>query len=134
MQDVNPSGGSNPFGFTDVNGTAFFSAFTGAGPELYRSTGIGAQQVSNQFSSGSAPNQLTNVGGTLFFVATGGTTPTGQELWKATIEPTPPPRPALGHAEHAATGQAEVQEKEEAPRGRGQEVQEAQEEEVAKRA
>ena len=47
--------------------------------------------MSNQFSSGSAPNQLTNVGGTLFFVATGGTTPTGQELWKATIEPTPPP-------------------------------------------
>ena len=95
VQDVNPSGGSNPFGFTDVNGTAFFSAFTGAGPELYRSTGIGAQQVSNQFSSGSAPNQLTNVGGTLFFVATGGTTPTGQELWKATIEPTPPPPPAV---------------------------------------
>ena len=91
VQDINPSGGSNPFGYTDVNGTVFFAAFTGPGPELYRSTGSGAQQVSTQFSSGSAPNQLTNVGGTLFFVATGGSTPTGQELWKATIEPNPPP-------------------------------------------
>ena len=93
VQDVNPSGGSNPFGFTDVNGATFFTAFDAAGSELYRTLGAGATKVSDQFSSGSAPNLLTNVGGTLFFVATDSATSTGQELWKATIEPTPPPPP-----------------------------------------
>jgi len=93
VEDINPSGGSNPFGFTNVNGTAFFAAFTSAGPELYRSTGAGAEKVSTQFSSGSAPNLLTDVGGTLFFAATDGATTTGQELWKATIEQPPPPPP-----------------------------------------
>jgi hypothetical protein len=77
-----------------VNGTAFFPAFETAGPNLFKSTGIGATKVSTQFTTGSAPQQLTNVGGTLFFAATDSATTTGQELWKATIEPTPAP-PAL---------------------------------------
>jgi ELWxxDGT repeat protein len=91
VQDINLSDGSFPFDFTDVNDTAFFPAFDSAGPELYRSTGVGATKLTSIFSNGSAPQQLTNVAGTLFFVATDSSLTTGQELWKATIEPTPAP-------------------------------------------
>jgi ELWxxDGT repeat protein len=91
VADITSPGGSFPSGFADVNGTAFFRAFETAGPNLFRSTGIGATKVSTQFTTGSAPQQLTNVGGTLFFTATDSAPTTGQELWKATIEPTPAP-------------------------------------------
>jgi ELWxxDGT repeat protein len=92
VADIAPSpDGSFPRDFTDLNGTAFFPAFEPAGPNLFRSTGVGATKVSTQFTTGSAPQQLTNVGGTLFFAATDSATTTGQELWKATIEPNPPP-------------------------------------------
>jgi ELWxxDGT repeat protein len=91
VANIATPGGSNPSHFTDVNGTAFFPAFETAGPNLFRSTGVGAQKVSTQFTTGSAPQQLTNVSGTLFFAATDSATTTGQELWKATVEPSPPP-------------------------------------------
>jgi ELWxxDGT repeat protein len=91
VANIATPGSSNPAHFTDVNGTAFFPAFESAGPNLFRSTGVGATKVSTQFTTGSAPQQLTNVAGTLFFTATDSATTTGQELWKATIEPAPAP-------------------------------------------
>jgi ELWxxDGT repeat protein len=90
VADINPTGGSSPAGFENVNGTAFFRAFN-TGPELYRSTGVGATKLTSIFSTGSAPQLLTDVAGTLFFAATDSGSTTGQELWKATIEPNPPP-------------------------------------------
>ena len=89
VADISPTGNSVPAGFENVNGTAFFRAFD-PGPELYKSTGVGATRLTSVFSTGSAPQQLTNVAGTLFFAATDSGSTTGQELWKATIEAAPP--------------------------------------------
>jgi hypothetical protein len=38
VADINPSGGSGPAGFENVNGTAFFRANDGAGQELWKAT------------------------------------------------------------------------------------------------
>src|SRR5579871_5198707 len=78
VADVNPgSAGSFPAHYTNVNGTAFFSAPDGThGEELFRSnaTSSGTTLVAdvNPGSTGSYPGGLTNVNGTLFFTANDG--------------------------------------------------------------
>ncbi len=74
-----------PSGFTDVNGTLFFSADNGTdGKELWKSDGTigGTSMVKDiQVGGSSSPGFLTNVDGTLFFSAF--QTSSGRELWKS---------------------------------------------------
>jgi ELWxxDGT repeat protein len=92
LRDINPgSGSSNPSGFVEVKGTAFFAATDPVhGTELWKSNGTPAGTVLvrdiHPGSSGgvpyaSNPSLLTNVNGTLFFEANDGTR--GTELWKS---------------------------------------------------
>ena len=74
LLDINPSGSSNPTGFTQVNGLVFFSANDGThGAQLWESNGTAAGtlpvQDSNAGANASYPKYLTNVNGTLFFQA-----------------------------------------------------------------
>lgn len=80
------SGSSDPEGFTNVNGTLFFTADDGVlGRELWESNGtaVGTHLVKDidpgQVSSD--PNYLTNVNGTLYFAADDSAH--GRELWKS---------------------------------------------------
>lgn len=85
VTDINPSGGSEPFGLTELNGLVIFQAGDGAnGTELWRSDGTeeGTVMVKDINPSGSSyPGQLRNANGTLFFVANDGTN--GSELWES---------------------------------------------------
>ncbi len=94
--DVNtratPAGGSNPTGFVNVSGIAYFIAQNPSlGEELWKSNGTSAGTVLvkdiNPGSGSSSPRGLTNVGGTLFFSARdarhGGTSTNFNELWKS---------------------------------------------------
>ena len=87
LKDIRPgANGSGPDGFTNVNGTAFFSAFDDTnGGELWKSDGTsdGTKLVKdiNPGSGGSSSGSLTNLNGTLFFSAFDGTH--GVELWRS---------------------------------------------------
>jgi ELWxxDGT repeat protein len=101
VDDINPNPAplfddSNPFGFTDVNGTLFFGADDGVhGFELWKSDGTEAGTVlvkdiypgPGPFDENSGPGDsvdslsLINVYGTLFFFADDGIH--GKELWKS---------------------------------------------------
>jgi len=77
---------SFPSGFTNVNGTLFFTAGDDTtGYELWKSDGTEAGTVLvkdiNPGGDSSFPSDLTNVNGTLFFEAGDGTA--GSELWKS---------------------------------------------------
>jgi ELWxxDGT repeat protein len=93
VADINLAGNSSPAEITDVGGQAFFRA-TQIGinnNELFKSNGTGAtliREINPDPNTGSSPVFLTNVNGTLFLRANDGST--GNELWKATIEPSPP--------------------------------------------
>jgi ELWxxDGT repeat protein len=85
VKDVFPgSASSEPSGFTNVNGTVFFSA-TGsntAGRELWKTNGTAAgttmvKDLNPMSLASSAPRQLTNLNGTLLFVAN------INELWRS---------------------------------------------------
>jgi ELWxxDGT repeat protein len=85
VKDLNPEGGSFPFGLTNFDGTLFFGADDGRhGSEPWTSDGTrsGTKLVKNihRGSVGSGPREFTKVGGTLFFTATHRTY--GRELWK----------------------------------------------------
>ncbi len=81
---------SDPRSFTDVGGTAFFSASDGIhGRELWKASGssgallvkdINTENGTNAYAS-SSPDYLANVGGILFFAANDGIN--GTELWKS---------------------------------------------------
>ena len=78
---------SNPHNLTDVNGTLFFVADDGTGPELWRSdTALGAARVETVDRPATwDPQNLTNVNGLLYFTADDGTS--GVELWKSNGTP-----------------------------------------------
>jgi ELWxxDGT repeat protein len=87
VKDISPSGASNPYGLTDVNGTLFFSADDGTyGYEIWKSDGSGTGTVRvsdiNPDAGDSYASHLTAVGNTLFFSATDGGT-YGYELWSS---------------------------------------------------
>jgi ELWxxDGT repeat protein len=90
VANINPTGTSNPFDLTAVGSQVFFRANDGTnGTELWKSNGTGAtlvRDINPLAMSSSNPDWLTNVNGTLFFSASDST---GNELWKATIEPAP---------------------------------------------
>jgi len=71
--DINPSGNSNPSGFTRLGSYVYFSADNGSdGYELWKSNGSGATMVANindTAGQGSDPNSLLAVGNTLYFTA-----------------------------------------------------------------
>ena len=74
-----------PAWFTNVNGTLFFSALTGAnGNELWKSDGTtaGTVLVGDNLAASSSPAYLTNVNGTVFFQRYADAT-IGYELWKS---------------------------------------------------
>lgn len=79
-----PNPGGDPT-FTDVNGTLFFAAQSGAkGVELFKTDGTatGTKMVKDINPRGdSTPRHLTNFNGSLYFSAY--TPETGQELWKS---------------------------------------------------
>lgn len=89
VRDINTqflASSSSPSDFTDVNGTLFFTAITGAaGRELWKSDGTAAGTVLvkdiNPGAGFSFPSSLTNVNGTLYFAANDGAH--GFELWKS---------------------------------------------------
>jgi ELWxxDGT repeat protein len=100
VADINPgSGDSIPSGFTNFNGTLFFTANDGTnGYELWKSDGTaeGTSLVADinpnmtvpypsAASRGSYPQDLTNVSGTLFFQAdeNGYSYDSGIGLWKS---------------------------------------------------
>ncbi|MBV8386489.1 MAG: hyalin, partial [Acidimicrobiia bacterium] len=90
---VSLSGGSNPSGLTNVNGTLFFQADDGIhGGELWKSDGTSAGTVmvkdinptmrtTNTTHAGSWPGRITDVNGIAMFVADDGVH--GEELWKS---------------------------------------------------
>ena len=86
VKDINavPTG-SQPSGFVEVNGVAYFASDSVLGRELWKSDGTEAGTVLvkdiGSGINGSFPSRLTNVNGTLFFSATNGTN--GYELWKS---------------------------------------------------
>ena len=69
VQDINPSGNSNPVQFANVNGTLYFSAQDSALPRrsLYQSDGT-ASGTRHFFPTWVAA-QPTSVNGTLYFVS-----------------------------------------------------------------
>ena len=74
-----------PSYFTNVNGTLFYSALTGAnGTELWKSDGTnaGTVLVGDNLAAASSPAFLTNVNGTVFFQRYVDAS-TGYELWKS---------------------------------------------------
>jgi len=74
-----------PDWFTNVNGTLFFSALTGAnGAELWKSDGTtaGTVLVGDNLAAASSPTFLTNVNGTVFFQRYVDAS-IGYELWKS---------------------------------------------------
>jgi len=73
---------TNPLGFTNFNGTIYFSAIGSAGDrELYFSRGEYTQRIDlNPGSASSNPTDFTVVNGDLYFTAE--TSTTGRELWK----------------------------------------------------
>ncbi|QGJ70889.1 Hypothetical protein PBC10988_25880 [Planctomycetales bacterium 10988] len=77
------AGSSEPADFTEVNGTAFFSANGGSeGRELWISDGTpdGTMLVKDiEPAGGSDPSSMVNMNGTLFFTAN--TASYGRELW-----------------------------------------------------
>jgi ELWxxDGT repeat protein len=84
--DINPNtADSNPYEFTEVSGTIFFSAFEPrTGSELWKSNGTAAgtvmvKEIAPAIYDG--PEALTNVNGTLFFAANDGVH--GWELWRS---------------------------------------------------
>ena len=92
VRDIWAGGDSTPDRLTDVNGTLFFSALTGAGRELWKSDGTedGTVLVKDirpgADSSIQANNHWTGLftaalDGTLFFIADDGAS--GSELWKS---------------------------------------------------
>ncbi|QGJ70240.1 Hypothetical protein PBC10988_19350 [Planctomycetales bacterium 10988] len=83
--DIDPTGSSYPIDFTEVNGTAYFTALTPSeGDELWKTDGTtaGTELVADIVpgSEGSYIDDLINVNGTLFFTAN--TASYGRELWK----------------------------------------------------
>jgi ELWxxDGT repeat protein len=87
LKDINPgAANSNPGDFTEVKGTAFFSANDGNHlTTLWASNGTSAGTVLvGDLTPGKTPYYpvyLTNLNGTLFFSANDGTH--GQELWES---------------------------------------------------
>ena len=86
VNDINPTGSSNPTQLTQVGRTLFFAADDGIhGVELWKSDGTsaGTKMVKNirPLGKSSDPQNLVNVNGTLFFTATDGQH--GRELWKS---------------------------------------------------
>src|SRR5262245_18767389 len=83
VKDINPTGGSDPYLLTIVNGRLFFGADDGSsGAELWTSDGTaaGTHLVKDiDPTGGSNPSELTDVNGTLFFTA--GNDSGGQGLW-----------------------------------------------------
>jgi ELWxxDGT repeat protein len=84
VEDIHPSGGSDPRALTRVGEVVFFTANDGShGRELWKTDGTraGTRLVRDIRSggSGSNPGHLTKVGGRLFFTANDGSH--GRELW-----------------------------------------------------
>ena len=111
---INPgAASSDPSGLTSINGTLFFQANDGSnGAELWRSDGTpaGTRIVEDAIAGGglspgaasSSPTALANANGTLYFAADDGTD--GVELWKATIEGSPPSTPGISGGSTGSTG------------------------------
>jgi ELWxxDGT repeat protein len=78
VADINPSGGSYPGEFTNVNGTLFFDALAdGRVAQLWRTDGTSS---GTKLVKDLSPVYLTNVNGTVFF---GARDSNGIELWKS---------------------------------------------------
>ena len=87
VKDINTTGsGSNPFGFTVLNGTTYFAANDGMnGLELWKTDGTTAgtvmvRDINAAAGTGSNPFGFTVFNGALYFNAGDGAT--GRELWK----------------------------------------------------
>src|SRR6516225_438804 len=66
VKDINPfSVGSNPQNLTDVDGTLFFTANDGSGPELWKTDGTaaGTVLVKALATTSPSPTNFTNVNG-----------------------------------------------------------------------
>lgn len=89
IKDIEPGpGGSGPGNLIEINGTLYFSAYSGANStdnELWKSDGTeaGTVLVKDIFEGPDSSwlNEPTNAGGTLFFDAKDGVN--GYELWKS---------------------------------------------------
>jgi ELWxxDGT repeat protein len=85
LEDINPTGDSQPYDLTNVDGTVFFAANkTGTDAtyfELWKTDGtpLGTKRVKK--TGYTDAQNLTRVGHILYFVSTAGTK--GYELWKS---------------------------------------------------
>jgi ELWxxDGT repeat protein len=90
LRDIYPGPeDSRPYGFTDMNGTVFFSATSSSSSsrQLWKTDGTsaGTQLVEdiNPNSSNISIYSLTNLNGTLFFLADDSLGYSGRDLWKS---------------------------------------------------
>ncbi|MBD0256266.1 MAG: hypothetical protein ICV83_11155, partial [Cytophagales bacterium] len=79
LKDIG-TGAVNPFHFTAINGTVYFTAADAAGTSRLWKTNGTANGTVSVADSPASPANLTNVNGTLYFSGTGATV--GNELWK----------------------------------------------------
>ena len=91
VKDINPTGPSNPIGFTELNGITYFAADDGVhGKELWRTDGTPGRtsmvkDINTGFNGsvplGSIPQGFAVYGGEIYFAAQ--TVNEGRELWKS---------------------------------------------------
>jgi len=80
VADLNPNGGSNPYGLTEFNNLLFFGASGEQGTELYLSNGDVTELVDDINPLGdSTPSDFTEFNNQLYFTAAG---PSGRELYR----------------------------------------------------
>ncbi|MCE9566400.1 MAG: hyalin [Planctomycetes bacterium] len=116
VDDINPTGDSNPSSLANVSGVLFFNATDVVnGSELWKTDGTAAGTVLVKDiypgAISSSPTYLTNMNGTLFFRATD---TDGSQLWKSdgtdagTVPVINPPRDASGSSPQSLTNVAGV--------------------------
>ena len=86
LKDINPGAlNGSPSNLTNLNGTLYFAADNGTGPELYKSDGTSTGTVlvadlNSKPGIGSSPQSMVLMGGFIYFTANSDTT--GRELFK----------------------------------------------------
>ncbi len=81
VEDLNPAGDSDPYGFVNAGGLVYFRARDAANEQLWRTDGTarGTFRITRGAFSGSDSNHVADVGGELYFVMSPSR---GDQLWR----------------------------------------------------